>query len=252
MKRIQRMNSATVGLETYLAEEGNEAKDWVGFRNHSTGASYRQLVEALMDIQHGLCGYCEIDIDIDERDRQVEHVLPQSDPQRGAACALDHANMIACCKGGTLRTEDDERRRAPVRRNRSCGEAKGDLVDADFIDPRTLPALPSLLRVSFNGRIEADTDECKAHGIGSARVEKTIGILGLNVERLRVALEKHWQALNMSWESHFDDSQVLEAAARNELLPDEENHLPRFFTTNRSYFKAYEESILAESPGDWI
>ena len=62
MKRIQRMNNATAGLAAYLAEKGNEAKDWDGFRSHDAGASYRQLAEALMDIQHGLCGYCEIDI----------------------------------------------------------------------------------------------------------------------------------------------------------------------------------------------
>ena len=124
MKRIQRMDHATAGLEAYLAEEGNEVKDWDGFRSHDAGASYRKLAEALMDIQHGLCGYCEVDIV--ERDRQVEHVVPQSDPQQGVANALDYANLIACCKGGTLRTEDEERRRNPVKRNRSCGEAKGD------------------------------------------------------------------------------------------------------------------------------
>ena len=241
MKRIQRMDNATSGLEAYLAEEGNGAKDWAGFRSHDAGASYRQLAEALMDIQHGLCGYCEIDID--ERDRQVEHVVPQGNPQQGAARALDRANMIACCKGGTLLTEDDERRRKPVRRNRSCVEAKSDLVDEDFIDPRTLPALPSLLRVSFDGRIEADTEACQTCGIAADKVEKTINILGLNVERLRRAREARWNALSENWAANIGNPQVMESAARLELLPDKEEQLSRFFTTSRSYFGVYGERI---------
>ena len=250
MKRIQRMDHATAGLEAYLAEEGNEVKDWDGFRSHDAGASYRKLAEALMDIQHGLCGYCEVDIV--ERDRQVEHVVPQSDPQQGVANALDYANLIACCKGGTLRTEDDERRRNPVKRNRSCGETKGDLVDADFIDPRSLPALPSLLQVNSVGRIEADMDACETFGIAADRVKKTIEILGLNVERLRRAREARWNALSENWAADIDNPQVMESAARVELLPDKEYPLRRFFTTSRSYFGAYGERILDEQPRVWV
>ena len=250
MKRIQRMDHATAGLEAYLAEEGNEVKDWDGFRSHDAGASYRKLAEALMDIQHGLCGYCEIDIV--EGDRQVEHVVPQSDPQQGVANALDYANLIACCKGGTLRTEDEERRRNPVKRNRSCGEAKGATVSADFIDPRSLPALPSLLQVNFEGRIEADMDACATYGIAADKVEKTIDILGLNVERLRRAREARWNALSENWAADIGNPQVMESAARVELLPDKEYPLRRFFTTSRSYFGAYGERILDEQPRVWV
>ena len=250
MKRIRPLNNATAGLDAYLAEDGGAAKDWDGFRSHDAGASYRQLAEALTEIQHGLCGYCEIDIK--EWDRQVEHVVPQSHPQQGVARALDHTNLIACCKGGTLLTEDEERRRKPVRRNRSCGEAKDDLVDPDFIDPRTLPELPSLLQVSFDGRIEADTEACQTCGIAADKIQKTIDILGLNVERLRRAREARWNALSENWAADIDNSQVMESAACVELLPDKENQLSRFFTTSRSYFGVYGERILAELPQIWI
>ena len=249
MKRIRRLDRATPSLFDYLDCAGDGA-EWDGFRSHLAGAAYLELAETLQDVQHGLCGYCEIGII--ERDRQVEHVIPQSDRRRGAARVLDHANMIVCCKGGTLQTGDENRRLDPVGTNRSCGEAKGKLADADFIDPRMLPALPSVTRVNFDGRIEADTDACQTHGIAAARVEKTIKILGLNVERLRLAREKHWNALNDNWESHFNDSQVMEAAARVELLPDRENCLPRFFTTSRSYFEAYAEGVLVAAPQDWV
>ncbi len=162
MKRIRSLERPTAGLADYLDCEGVGA-NWDGFRSHQAGESYRKLVEGLVDLQHGLCGYCGIDIL--ERDRQVEHVIPQSDPN---CDALDYGNMIACCKGGTLQTTD------PVRRNRSCGEAKGNRVNRDFVDPRTLPDCPALIRVNFDGRVVADADSCAGFGISVARMEATI------------------------------------------------------------------------------
>ena len=228
MKRIQSLHDCPEGLTAFLVDEGDEVKDWEGFRSRQAGASYLELIEILVETQHGLCGYCEIDIEA--RDRQVEHVIPQSDPLHGAAHALDHGNMIACCKGGTLLSDDDARRLDPVRRNRSCGEAKGDLVDADFIDPRTLPLLPSITRVNFDGRIEAYAAACDCCGILVDKVERTIQILGLNCERLRRARENRWNALSEYWASEIDNPELMEVAARGELLPDAQNRLPRFFT----------------------
>ena len=121
-----------------------------------------------------------------------------------------------------------------------------------FVDPRKLPALPSLTKVRYDGRIEAHADACSDVGVPAELVSNTIEILGLNVERLRLAREHRWNALSDSWEEHFGDSELLEAAARIELLPNEKNELPRFFTTSRSYFSEFGERILAESPQDWI
>ena len=245
---MRSLHDCPPGLAVYLADEVDKVNDWDGFRSHEAGTSYLALVEALVDTQHGLCGYCEIDID--PRDRQVEHVIPQSDPLHGAAHALDHGNMIACCKGGTLMSDDQGRRLDPVRRNRSCGEAKGRLADADFIDPRTLPDLPSLTRVNFDGRIEADAASCDTCGIPVNKVERTIEILGLNTERLR--RENRWNALSEHWASEIDNPELMEVAARGELLPNAENRLPRFFTTSRSYFDVFAEKVLSEPPQDWI
>ena len=160
--------------------------------------------------------------------------------------------MIACCKGGTWSTDDDARWRTPVRRNRSCGEAKQGLADPDLVDPRTLPALPSLTRVRFDGEITADEAACANAAIGADRVNRTIDILGLNVERLRLAREKRWRALSDNWREHYDDTQVMRAAARLELSPGDDAHVPRFFTTSRSYFAPVAEEILAEAPQTWI
>ncbi len=249
MKRIRALDGPTPGLVDYLDCDGEHAS-WDGFRSHQAGAAYRETIETLCSIQHGLCGYCEIDIA--EHDRQVEHVIPQSDPHRGAAQALDQGNMIACCKGGTLLTDDETRRLDPVGRNRSCGEAKGERVDADFVDPRILPALPSLIRVRFDGEIAADEAACANAAIDAGRVDRTIAILGLNVERLRLAREKRWRALSDGWREYLGDPRVMQEAARMELSPGEDNRLPRFFTTSRSYFGPVAEETLAETPQAWI
>ena len=258
MKRIQKLSAPTPGLDTYLICEGSRAS-WQGFRDHKAGASYAELLEVLRDLQHGLCGYCEINLEPPDFDRQIEHVIPQNDPDCGAVHALDVTNLIICCCGGELgglygpsAQVDDERFLAPLVCNRSCGQVKGDSTVTAFVDPRMLPALPSLTRVLPNGKIEVNTDACIAVGIAAAKIKKTIEILGLNVERLRLAREKRWNALNEAWESHFEDHAVMVAAARDELLPNGDGGLPKFFTTNRSYFSPISEEILAECPQEWI
>ena len=256
MKRIRKLSNPTPGLAAYIRSAENGVS-WQEFRDHNAGASYQELVKTLMELQHGLCGYCEIDLR--KVDRQIEHVIPRSDPTRGAVHALVAANLIVCCRGGELEKiygpdarDDTERFLSPLSNNRSCGQAKENNMDPEFIDPRTLPALPSLTRVLLNGKIEADLDACNAHNIAIAKVEKTINILGLNVERLRLAREKRWNALNENWAGYFDDPTVMEKAVRGELLRSDDGTLPKFFTTNRSYFSPFGESILAECPEDWI
>ena len=101
MKPIRKLRDPTQGLAAYVEECTDGEASWEGFRNHAAGASYRELVESLTTLQRGLCGYCEIDLT--ETDRQVEHVIPRSDPDRGASKELNCNNMIACCLGGTAR-----------------------------------------------------------------------------------------------------------------------------------------------------
>lgn len=256
MKRIRGLDASTPGLTAYLGCDG-DAANWDGFRSHAAGASYRELLKRLIALQHGLCAYCEIDLR--DGDRQIEHVVPRSEPDYGAERSFDVDNLIACCKGGSSRNEfgpdargDDERFLQPSKQNISCGEKKGSDWDADFVDPRRLPALPSLLRVGYDGRIAADEAACEEAEHSAETVNSTIELLGLNVERLRVVREKRWRALEANWQDHLDDPAMMEAAAREELLPKAGAHLPRFFTTNRSYFEPWGEAILEEEPREWI
>lgn len=248
MKRIRRPSSTPVGLSDYGAAKRTNPS-WKGFRRHRSGRAYRELLNALAAAQRGLCGYCEINLA--EADRQVEHVVPRSDPLRGRALLLEASNLIACCQGGTTSGGNGERRTHPIRRNRSCGQAKGDSNDPDFLDPREVPALPSLTRVAESGAISADETACATAGFAIRRVERTIEVLGLKVERLRDARIAVWESLDETWASHRGDTAVMVEAARLELLPSG-GGIPRFFTTLRSYFGDAAETVLAEAPEEWV
>lgn len=254
MKSIRTLHNPTPGLDDYLASK-TPGQGWKEFKSHWRGKAYKELAKTLETLQHGLCGYCEINL-IDN-DRQVEHVIPQSDPKHGEAKSLDAANMIACCTGGTQKNifgpdaRGDEERYLPSSKS-SCGEAKGDASDPDFVDPRTLPPLPALTKVQPNGLIEADKDACDATGVPASDMAKTIDRLRLNAGRLRLARERRWEALSDAWNRHFDDLETMDLAARAELLPNEEDRLPRFFTTSRTYFGGYGEKVLEEKPKKWI
>ena len=257
MKLIRTLATATPGLAAYRTSEGDEA-DWQGFRSHRVGDSYRELLIALTELQHGLCGYCEIDLT--DLDYQIEHVIPRSDPDHGGINALESKNMIACCRGGELRhifgldaRDDAERYLPPLADNRSCGQAKGETPFVDAIDPRRLPSLPSVVRVRFHdGRLEADQGACAAHDVNSNHVENSIELLGLNVRRLRLARLKRWQNLSDVLVEDTDDAMVLELMARIELLPRNDGALSKFFTTTRTYFGPLSERILAEGHQTWI
>lgn len=236
------------GLADYRKQAGARAR-WKGYCKRKAGRRrYRQLVKRLASLQYGLCGYCEINLR--EGDRQVEHVVPQSHPKDGTHRALDATNLIACCQGGssddTSIRDDDQRFPGG-----SCGLAKGSNADPDFVDPRTLPDLPSLTRVRPDGRIEADTDACAAADWSADRVEKTIRILGLNVQRLQTARKDYWSNLSNKMSAYRDNPDAAESWARSRLLP-RNGGLSKFFTTNRSYFGELGERILAKEPCDWI
>ena len=257
MKRIQTLQAATLGLVEYTSQSGG-GSGWNRFRDYDDGSAYKELREALVGIQHGLCGYCEIDLTCN--DRQIEHIIPRSDSTAGATHSLDPANMMACCVGGTAKNyfgpgalhKDPGRFLEPAKDNSSCGQAKGNRSDRCFIDPRTLPDLPSLVCVHDDGNIVVDANTCTAAGFSVRGLRRTVDILGLNVPRLRRAREERWKDFNETWAEYLDNAEVMERLAREELLPNDGGVLSQFFTTNRSYFSPLSEKVLAEHPQEWI
>ena len=257
MKTIQRLTSPTPGLQRYISQE-KEQVTWRRFRNHEGGASFTELLDALTRMQYGLCGYCEINLA--DNDHQIEHVIPQNAPVQIPNQITDHTNMIACCKGGTAgilfgqRTlnPDEERHLCPTKDNVSCGQAKGDTRNVCLLDPRAIPAMPSLLEVQMDGKVIVNPDACKSVSIPTCCVETTIEILGLNVRRLKEARAKRWEHLTDSWGGDITDPVLMRLAAQDALLPKSDSTLRKFFTTSRSYFGSTAEAVLRGNPGTWI
>jgi uncharacterized protein (TIGR02646 family) len=261
MKRINGLPAAPAGLAEFLADP-TAPKTWPAFGNFRAGAARKNVTAALVEQQHGLCAYCEIVLAAD--DTRVEHFVPQSDPSSGAALALDHRNLMAVCMGGTNANfgpealkPDPTRYLDPVRANMSCDAAKGDAPAAKFIDPRSVPAFPSLFAVNEDGVLGADLVSCAAHGIDATAVEKHIQGLRLNVGRLRNQREAVRSSLTETFQLFSQGPasvfrlQLL-AFAESQLLPNESNRLSSFFTTTRSFFGPLAEQILERPPQAWI
>ena len=251
MKPIEVLHIAPSGLALYVK---NEPIDYSWKRFHDEDRfSYRELRKALVQLQHGLCGYCEQTMP--EDDCQVEHVIPRSSSIDGHPHDLDSTNMLAGCKGGTARSfyGPETRHPDPDRfGDYSCGQAKDNTRDELFIDPRTLPKQRSLFKVNPSGSIAADEAACQESGIPKYRVDRTIEILGLDVERLRRARKRRWQSINESYSMDFDNPEVMRQAAQAELFPDAKGNLPPFFTTNRSYFMPLSNAVLEASNSVWV
>ena len=246
MKRIRTLPEAPSGLAAYLDLQA-DSQNWDEFRSYRSGDAYNELRSTLVSLQHSLCGYCEIRLV--SWHIQVEHVIPQTAVDGGGGAALNSANMMACCLGGTRLADDTERYLEPVKLNMSCGQAKEEKTDPQFLDPRTLPALPSLFRVRNTGEIEADSTACASAGFQVAHIRRTIEILGLNVRRLVRARQRKWRDLNDVYADDFDGGGT--EAARAELALGEKG-LPPFFTTARTFFGPFAETVLDEPPREWI
>ena len=247
MKRIRRFRGPVPGLGPYRRQAGSNAS-WPGYRQHLAGKRrYAQLIGALDALQHGLCGYCEIDLL--PGDRQVEHVNPVS---LQPLLQLSAGNMIASCRGGV---SDHPAIQADPQRSHlnqlSCGQAKGNTPPALIREPRTLPAFPSVTRVLTDGRIEADALACKNMRIPRSVVEKTIDVLNLNVERLRQARSDYRQLL-VRQIAKYPSLPARQAWAGRVLLPGPNGALPKFFTTGRSFFGPLGERVLQRHPQRWI
>jgi len=262
MKRIKGLEASTAGLARFLADPATE-KTWDEFGSFETGAARRELTDALAERQHGLCAYCEIDLRAG--DTRVEHFVPQSDPVEGERRACDYTNLLAVCMGGSnaaifgpaTKNPNQARFLPPVAKNLSCDAAKDDSSPIDLLDPRLVPALPSLVEVTPSGELIPDPNACAQHGIAETAVETHVRRLGLNVGRLRINRVAVWNALQAAADeiAHVEAVALpsrLRRFASDLLLPDANDRLSAYFTTIRSFFGPVAKGILNIPPHEWI
>ncbi|MEN8221325.1 MAG: retron system putative HNH endonuclease [Pseudomonadota bacterium] len=273
MKKVKQLESVPANLQDFLREyppEKRDIKDWKAFGNEG-GQAKSELIQALTDIQHSLCAYCEIELvkQTDKGpiyDRQIEHFHPKSDIPSAVDWMFEISNLFAACRGGSQihlfgedsRFKDDERCLEPYEKNYSCGDTKkDDNLDNIILKPSELPDSPSLFVVYDDGAISVDEEACRQTGVDIAKASETIKRLNLDCVRLRNARKAIWEKLNddlaLEWESlgdeaTDDDFEVLLAQMAEEMLTCEQP----FFTTIRSFFGVHAEAVLTQSPQNWI
>ncbi|CAK0742068.1 TIGR02646 family protein [Azospirillaceae bacterium] len=261
MKWIRGLESSPSGLKAFVDEHPQE-REWSVFRDHNGGASLGELMDSLVCAQHGLCCYCEIDLV--EGDRQVEHYHPKSDKNSQLNHTTDYHNLMAACCGGTQKniwgpqtqSLDEDRYKEPVRKNQSCGQAKGehkpDAPGEIILDPRMFPKMPSIVYVSsLEGEMKVNKVACQQYSFDPKQVEETIKLLGLNCPRLKGARKKRWKNLEEVTKDKVKDSNFLRKFAHKELQLKEGGRLQRFFTTTRTFFGREAERVLAEN-AEWM
>jgi len=272
MKHVPRLLAEPSSLAVHRA--ANPAADlappeqaeevWNAFRDD---VGYKDLLQVLIDVQQGLCIYCEQRL-VDATgtrvfaDYQVEHVLAKSG---GEGRTLNWTNLAAACSGGTYAHHKDLSRRRAGRASESCGQRKGDLELAAACDPRGFPLSPSLVDIGQDGKATPNPHACNAHGVSNALLAATINdLLNLNAERLRVARQKVFDNLR-TWlvpllkvlleDAHLTDSQRrqgVELLVAGRLQPDANGYLHAFWTTERCALGPAGEAWLAQHHADFV
>jgi uncharacterized protein (TIGR02646 family) len=279
MKRVKQLNAVPTSLQRFLQEEFSPAnrqiKDWEAFRNDDSGKTFRELIDALTEIQHGLCAYCEINLvkmveGQPVYDREIEHFHPKSDISHQTDWMFEITNLFAACKGGSEVNifgdkaregyRDTARCLPPIKKNLSCGGTKIDkILDNQILKPSNLPMSPPLFSVSiFNGAISVDENACHQTGINPEKAKSTIKELNLNCKRLCEVRKRILKKLDANYRQQratLDASAIfaqidtlLNQMVTQFLAVKPDGSLPAFFTTIRVFFGAKAEAFLAHPP----
>ncbi len=229
---------------------------WEHFRRHWR-KGYRQVKEATIMDQQGLCAYCEVSIKLAEEESEVddfriEHFFPKSVVNKGAHnYHLDWWNLLGVCHGGSQPcVHDAQWRFSTKKRDRSCDVPKGSKeITGRILNPLKIPASIRLFRYAeHTGKIIIDETVCPLGLQKKART--TIKELNLNAPRLmrmrKVGIEWLNEEITAVMQTGTTLEEGLSLLAESFLLPDDDGRYVPFFTLIRWYLGAAAEQLLAE------
>ena len=231
-------------LSRYKKE--NPGKKWEDFRQECP-QGVEDVYQTLYQSQGGLCAYCEIKLN--EQNRQIEHFHDKSDESDTTAPTrwhLDWANLFLTCKGGSLDTGKEGEFRKPISVNLSCDKTKKDYHN--IFRPDEIPAFPRLFRYEQHENaftIHPDEQLCKEAGFPVEKVQKTIDEFHLNCPRLceaRLAILKPLQRILAEYKPSDVTSLVQRYMRKNDSQT-----WSSFFTLFRWRFKEKAERYLTET-----
>lgn len=258
MKRIYKSPFEPPRLKRYRERYPNET--WDRYHRYDR-EGYREIKQMLLNDQHYLCAYCEIDIKFADEltnapgtidDFRVEHYIAKKDTENSSHnYHLDWWNMLGVCHGASQsKVVDSQHRYSRLSADRTCDVPKSDKPIADnILDPLKIPKRTRLFCYAENsGKMMIDEKNCPASL--KERAENTIKELNLNAPRLmrmrKAVIDKLNDQVAEEQAQGKDFDTILTELAQIMLIPFENKSLP-FFSVMRWYFGKYAESLISES-----
>ncbi len=247
MKHCHKATTEPACLSDFRANHPDAT--WDHLRNERS--CYSEIRDTLSSNQSGLCAYCEIFLQ--EDNRQVAHFHPKSDTTTAHNWSFDWENLWLSCKGGTQihHHPDPAHYLPPLPENSSCDERKGDaILDSLVLAPNDVPAFPRIFR--FKQRTDGmeivpDEAGCQQAAIPVAKVQQTIDAFNLNCHRLSAARMGYYRPIESAiakLQQSKDPRRALENLVARHLAKTPNGNWPLFFTLLRWRFNHTAEKYL--------
>jgi uncharacterized protein (TIGR02646 family) len=254
MKRVQKCPEEPGLLTRYRQRYPRDT--WDKF-HHRSRDGYRQVKRQILQDQHGLCAYCEINIKLTaEEDRvddfRVEHFHPKVGTENEERnYHLEWKNMLGVCHGGSQpRVAEAGYRFSKAKEDRSCDVPKGGKsINAEILNPLQIPAKEMLFCFdSFSGAMSVDEERCPE--MLRKKACNTIVELNLNAPRLKrlrkAVIEVMQEQVTELTGQGVPIDEAMDQLARELLIPNSDNNYLAFFTTMRWFLGEAAENLLRE------
>ena len=254
MKRVQKDPVEPELLARYKQRYPHDT--WDKF-HHRSRDGYRQVKRQILRDQHGLCAYCEINIQMTEEedmldDFRVEHFHPKTGTEHEERnYHLEWKNMLGVCHGGSQPyVAEAGYRFSKMKEDRSCDVPKGGKsINTAILNPLQIPAKERLfLFDSFSGAMSVDMENCPERL--RKKAENTIVELNLNAPRLKrlrkAVVEVLQEQVAELTGQGLSIEETMEQLARELLVPNSDNNYLSFFTTIRWFLGDAAETVLRE------
>ena len=227
-------------LEKYKLRYSSQFKRWNDLKSNR---AFNVVRDTLFADQKGLCAYCEIKLQ--ENNRSVEHFIPRNQSTKENNHDLDWQNMLAIClPPGGMKDEDLENPQL-LKDLPCCGQKKGGFIpDVRLLNPLNLPTLRLFKFSSKDGEIRPDEIACLTSGIPIENVQFTIDTLELNVQRLKNLRLAVIDEIVKELDDETIDTNDLEEKVAAEYFGNGTGNWSRFFTTIRWVLGAGAERYL--------
>lgn len=256
MKRVFKREEEPYYLKRY--REKYPLETWDRFHRYDRRA-YNQIKKTILEDQHYLCAYCEIDIkfsdpEVDgERtidDFRVEHFYPKSLTEDGKHnYHLDWWNMLGVCHGGSQALVVDAKTRyTRLKNDRTCDVPKSDKpISGEILNPLIIPRLKRIYRYrETSGMMLVDEETCPPSLAEKAK--NTIRELNLNAPRLmrmrKAVIEKLDELVIDGQVAGKELEEVLAEMAEIYLPPSQDNRYMAFYSVIRWYLGEYAETVI--------